>query len=116
MEKKQKINVYELINTKNAVSTEDGNILFITITKAIKEGCEVTLDFGKLEIITTTFLNAAIGQLYNEYDSVQLRECLKLENIANGDLGTLKKVTERAKQYFKNQKNMTDTIDGALNG
>lgn len=116
MEKQKKISIYELIGGKDAVSSEDGNILFKAITKALSEGTEIVLDFSNIEFITSIFLNAAIGQLYNKYDSTKLRECLKLEEIGNGDLATLKRVVERAKQYFKNKKSMDDAIDKTLNG
>jgi len=116
MMKKEKVIIYDLIGGKDAVSSADGDVLFKIISKALKEGIEVTLDFMNVEIITSTFLNVAIGQLYNKYDSSLLKEYLKLENIDNGDLETLKRVVERAKQYFKDKKNMDDVIDETLNG
>ena len=116
MEKQKKIHIYELIGSKDAVSSEDGNALFKEIFKALNEDTIVTLDFSKIEFITSTFLNAAIGQLYSKYDSAKLREYLKLENIVNGDLAILKRVVERAKQYFKDKENMDDAIDETLNG
>ena len=116
MKKQEKINVYGLIGGKDAVSSEDGGILFKEIAKALNEGSVVTLDFDKIELITSTFLNAAIGQLYSKHDSAKLREYLKLENVVNGDLAILKRVVERAKQYFIDKEKMDDAIDETLNG
>jgi uncharacterized protein DUF4325 len=115
MEKQKEISVYELIGSEIVVSSEDGTLLFKEIVKALNENVVVTIDFGKIKIINSIFLNAAIGQLYSKYDSAKLREYLKLANIANGHLATLKKVVERAKQYFKDKDSMDDAIDKTLN-
>ncbi len=114
MKNEKKININELIGSKDAVSSEDGSVLFKEIMKALSEDAIVTLDFKKIESITTAFLNVAIGQLYSKYDSAKLRECLKLENIGNGDLTSLKRVIDRAKQYFIDKEKMDNTIDDIL--
>lgn len=115
MKKQLNIHIYELLGSKDAVSSEDGSVLFKEIMKALNEDDIVTLDFNKIESITTAFLNVAIGQLYSKYDSAKLRECLKLENIGAGDLTSLKRVVDRAKQYFIDKENMDNTIDDILN-
>lgn len=114
--KEKKIIIYNLIGSKDAVSSGDGEVLFREIMKALNEDAIVTLDFSRIELITSTFLNVAIGQLYSKYDSAKLREYLKLENIVDGDLAILKRVVDRAKQYFKDKESMDNAIDDTLNG
>ncbi|MEK7275520.1 MAG: STAS-like domain-containing protein [Candidatus Desantisbacteria bacterium] len=102
-----KISIFEQIGSNAAVSSEDGEVLYERIVKGLAEkDVIIILDFTNIEIITPTFLNAAIGQLYNKYDSPFLRERLKVNNLAKEDLELLKKVVERAKEYFK--ENSTD--------
>lgn len=113
--KEIKLNIFEQIGSTAAVSSEDGNLLHSRIVKGLTEkDVQVILDFTNIELITSTFLNAAIGQLYNEYDSPFLRERLKVENMAGEDLELLKKVVERAKEYFKDKAKMDASIKEAL--
>ena len=72
------------------------------------------LDFSSLKIITTAFLNSAIGQLYSLFSSEKLKESLSIENITDSDMLLLKKVTDRAKEYFANKEKMDSIIKSAL--
>ena len=113
--KEIKLNIFEQIGSSAAVSSEDGEILYGRIVKGLAENnVKIALDFTNIELITSTFLNAAIGQLYNKYDSPLLRERLKVENMEKEDLELLKKVVERAKEYFKDKARMDASIKEAL--
>lgn len=113
--KEIRISIFEQIGSTAAVSSEDGDLLYGRIVKGLKEdGAQTTLDFTNIELITSTFLNAAIGQLYNKYDSPFLRERLRVENMAKEDLVLLKKVVERAKEYFKDKEGFDASVKEAL--
>ena len=84
------------------------------ITKGLENDLKMVLDFNNIELITSTFLNAAIGQLYDKYDSPFLNSHLKIKNMSKEDLGLLKKVVERAKEYFRDKKRMDEIIREAL--
>lgn len=113
--KEIRISIYELIASSAAVSSEDGERLYQRIAKGLKEdGIRIILDFINIELITSTFLNAAIGQLYGKYDSPFLKKRLKVENMAPEDLELLKKVVDRAKEYFKDKRGIESSIKEAL--
>ncbi len=113
--KEIKVNIFEQIGSSAAVSSEDGEILYKRIMKGLTEkDIIIKLDFANIELITSTFLNAAIGQLYSQFDSPFLRERLKVDNLSKEDLELLKKVVERAKEYFKNKAKMDASIKEAL--
>ena len=113
--KEIKINIFEQIGSSAAVSSEDGETLHGRIVKGLAEkDVIIILDFANIELITSTFLNASIGQLYNKYDSPFLRERLKVANLAKEDLELLKKVIERAKEYFKDKAKIDNSIKEAL--
>lgn len=113
--KEIKINVFEQIGSSAAVSSEDGELLFSKINKGLEEkDIQIILDFTNIELITSTFLNAAIGQLYSKYDSPFLQKRLKVDNLAKEDLELLKRVVDRAKEYFKNKEKMDNSIKEAL--
>jgi hypothetical protein len=100
---KNTISVYDVVRGNAAISIDDGKALFEKIDMALSKGVSVALDFVNIEIMTSTFLNEAIGQLYSKYTSEQLREHLKVENLAEDDRKLLIQVIERAKEYFKDR-------------
>lgn len=106
--------VREIIKSDVAVSTDDGDLVFAEINKALSLGQSVELDFSGIQILITAFLNAAIGRLYSKYDSDQLNAMLKLINVANEDKVLFKKVVERAKEYFANKKEFEDSANAAF--
>jgi hypothetical protein len=109
-----RINVLKITGGNAAISSDNGDIVFQGIDKAFRSNISVIIDFINIEIIVSTFLNASIGQLYGSYESEFIRSHLKVENMSNDDLGILKKVVERAKEYFRNKKNFESTIEGSL--
>jgi hypothetical protein len=90
------------------ISTEEGEQLFSLIEQELRKSNNVTLDFSNINIIVSTFLNASIGQLYGKYDSDFIKEHLTVENMSSEDLAVLKKVTDRAKEYFSDKNNLED--------
>lgn len=117
MEKQIKvIKVKELINRDSAVSSDDGENVYTCILEAIKEEYIVELDFSEITIMTTAFLNSAIGQLYSKFSSDELNTFLKLKNVAEEDTILFKKVIDRAKQYQANRKGFEDSANNVIYG
>ncbi len=108
------INIFDVVGGKTAVSTEDGDRLFGTISAFLEKDFEVVLDFANIETLITTFLNAAIGQLYSKYDSPFLREHLSVRGLQPEDKERIVKTIECAKEYFKEKNNVEDSIREAL--
>ena len=100
MSTKTTIKALDIVGTSVAVSSDDGQKLFEEISKAIEQGEDVEVDFSGIDLIVSTFLNAAIGQLYGKHTSESIKEHVSVKNLSNDDLNILKKVVERAKQYF----------------
>ncbi|NIW80624.1 MAG: DUF4325 domain-containing protein, partial [Calditrichae bacterium] len=74
------VKIFEQIGSTAAVASDDGEQIYSRIQKALNNDLIVRLDFKNIELITSSFLNAAIGQLYNSFESQFLREHLKVEN------------------------------------
>jgi hypothetical protein len=108
--------IKELISRDTAVSSDDGEIIYKAIIECIEKGNIAELDFSEIIILTTAFLNSAIGQLYNTYSSDQLNNSLRLKNVADEDRILFKKVIERAKEYFANKKGFEDSANRAIYG
>lgn len=96
--------VAEILNSTYAVSTEDGEKIYTLVNKKLSENSSIAIDFKDVDIIVSTFLNAAIGQLYGIYPTEFIQKHLTITNMSNEDLEVLKKVTDRAKTYFADMK------------
>jgi hypothetical protein len=96
-------NIITRINVRAAGTVEDGEKIFTIISKflEIPNPRKIILNFKNVSLVTSFFLNTAIGQLYSKYDSAFLQEHLSVENMASEDLALLQKVIDNAKEYFK---------------
>jgi hypothetical protein len=112
----RQLRIKDIINRDVAVSSDDGDIVYSHLEKCINEDCIAEIDFSDINILTTAFLNSAIGQLYNKFSSEQLNNSLKLKNVADEDRILFKKVIERAKEYFANKKGFEDSANNAIYG
>jgi len=110
------IKVIEIINRDSAVSSDDGDNVYTNIIENVNEGYIVELDFTGITLMTTAFLNSAIGQLYSKFSSEELNNSLKLKNVAQEDGILFKKVVDRAKQYQANKKGFEDSANNAIYG
>jgi hypothetical protein len=112
--KTKEISIFELVGDTAAVSSEDGNIVFANIDKLLAEKAKMFLDFVNIKTLTSSFLNAAIGQLYGKYTSSFLQNHLEVKNLSPEDTELLKRVVERAKEYFKDNKGIEKEIKETL--
>ncbi len=104
------IRVKDIIGTSYASATEHGDLLFQKVDSYFKSDEEITLDFDEIDIIVSTFLNASIGQLYGFYSSDFIKNHLKVKNMSNDDLNVLRKVIERAREYFKDKDGFEEIV------
>ena len=94
------IRILNVIGGPLAVSTADGQTLHDRIAPLLRSGQRVALCFDGMEIVTPTFLNAAVGQLYGEFEHGQIRALLSVRDATPDDLALLQRVVENAKRYF----------------
>jgi Icc-related predicted phosphoesterase len=94
------LSVFEIVGSPFCVASDDGQKVHDRLAVALKEGHGVRLSFHNVTIVTSAFLNAAIGQLYGEFSEDQIRSLLNVSDIAADDLALLRRVVETAKQYF----------------
>ena len=97
------IRLLDVLGGPLAVSTDDGQLLHDRIAPLLRAGHRLALCFGGMEITTPTFLNAAVGQLYGEFEHGEIRALLTVREAAPDDLMLLRRVVENAKHYFAAQ-------------
>jgi hypothetical protein len=98
------IRVLDIVGSNICVSADDGQKLHDKIKPLLDQGVMVTISFEGVETLISTFLNAAIGQLYGTLSEEKIREYLTVQGLEPDDLDILKRVVENAKAYFSRPK------------
>ena len=104
------INIVNTVGDVYCVEAEDGQKVFDLITKAFSEDHKVVLSFQNVEMLTTAFLNTAIGQLYKDYSEEFIRENLSVIDISESGKVSLKRVVITAKLFYKDPEAMQRSI------
>ncbi|EAI7262555.1 DUF4325 domain-containing protein [Campylobacter lari] len=107
------ININQLTNSQ-CILSEDGEKVFAEIKKVLETEDKVVLSFKDINILTTAFLNSAIGNLYNDFREEYIKEKLSVENMKDEDKAMLKRVTDNAKNYYKNSGKISQSIKEIL--
>ena len=96
------IQIVNIVGDYYCVQPEDGQKVYLLIHKAFKENKNITLSFQNVKILTTGFLNSAVGQLYKDYPEEFIKKHLSVSNdISESGKISLKRVVETAKQFYK---------------
>ncbi|PTR02156.1 uncharacterized protein DUF4325 [Nitrosomonas nitrosa] len=114
MKKELTISIFEVVGSPLCVASSDGQKIYDRLSAAFKDGRSAILSFHNVSTLTSAFLNAAIGQLYGEFNEEQIRALLKVKDMEPDDLALLKRVVETAKQYFKNPQRFDQAIQDTL--
>jgi hypothetical protein len=108
------INIVNIVGDAFCTEAEDGNKVYEIIISAFKEKKKVNISFLNVEMLTTAFLNTAIGQLYKGYSEEEIKKNLTVENLSPSGVVSLKRVVETAKLYYKNPGAMEQSIKDIL--
>ncbi len=96
-----KLNIFNTIGSTFCVDVDDGQKVYVLIKKALLSEKKVKLSFQNIEILTSAFLNTAIGQLYRDFKTKKIQDSLSVENISLEDKALIKRVTSTAKLYYQ---------------
>ena len=93
------INIVNTIGDVYGVEAEDGQKVFELIFKAFNDKKKVILSFQNIEMLTTAFLNTAVGQLYKDLTEDFIKENLSVSDISESGKVALKRVVDTAKLF-----------------
>jgi len=113
---KIEIRVVDTINSPSALTREQGKLVYDTILTYMKKNQKVILDFSDIESLITPFLNVAIGKLYEDYSSDQIKELIEFTHIPTGMTSKFQLVINNAKLYYSNKDGFNDVLKDVLNG
>lgn len=108
------INIINVVGDSYCIEAEDGEKVFALISKAIADDKKVILSFLNVEMLTTAFLNTAIGQLYRDFSEEKIKEYLSVKDMTQNGLTALKRVVDTAKLYYKDPEAMQRSINDIL--
>ena len=103
------LKIRDLINSGFAVSTENGDLVYNEVKLQIDIAETIIIDFEEIDLVTTSFLNSAIGQLYKDYTAQQLA-VIKTINIRKSQLVLLEKVINTALHCYNDQKSFNNSV------
>ena len=92
----------EMVGSEYCVASSDGERVYGTIRAALGGGQNVVLSFRNVALLTSAFLNAAIGRLYGDFTEEELRDRVREVDMSLEDEALLQRVIATAKAYFKN--------------
>ena len=90
--------------------SDDGQKVYELIKKALLENRKVKVSFQNVEMLTSAFLNTAIGQLYKDFSEGEIKNTLSVDNMSKEDASLLKRVVSTAKLYYKDPEEMEKSI------
>lgn len=104
------INVIDYIGDR-ATDMRQGDEIYKLVIEGFNQNEKVYIDFSNMTTILSTFLNNAIGTLYKDYTSEFLNENLKIVNLCQDDLYILKRVINRAKDFYTKPQIVKTVLD-----
>jgi len=104
------ISVFNLVGSGFCVEAKDGDTIFSAITKALKQEVAVEISFQNVEMLTSAFLNTAIGQLYKDFSEEKIRALIKVSDITKADNALLRRVIETAKLYYNDPSWLDESV------
>lgn len=105
-----RISVFNLVGSEFCVEAKDGEIVFNSINKALQQEQSVEISFQNVEMLTSAFLNTAIGQLYRDFSEERIRALVKVVDMADADIALLRRVIETAKLYYKDPSWLEESV------
>lgn len=98
------IDVYELLDNEFAMSADQGEKLGNLIEEALDNSKKVVLDFNRIQVVSTRFINSSIGYFYEpESRFFKKTERIKI-SIDNPDMEyQIRRGIEKAIDYYKNK-------------
>lgn len=108
------IRVFNTVGSAFCVEADDGQNVYDLIVKALREGKKIRISFQNVEMLTSAFLNTAIGQLYRDFEEEKIKNSLTVENMLPEDKALLKRVIATAKLFYSDPERLQNSIKEIL--
>lgn len=97
------INIHSLVG-EYCITLEDGQKVYDIVHPELRAGRAVVVDFRGTKVTTALFLNAAVGQLFEDLPAATVKRLLFVSNLGQVGRATLDLVTRNSVEYFTDLK------------
>ncbi len=104
----------EFVASPHLVDEADGVLVLNQILPRLQAGQNVCLSFKGAETVTTSFLNRAIGDLYQKLSASEIATLLDFAFIDSEDLRRLERVKTFANEFYQDPEGVTAVREQAL--
>lgn len=106
------IKVKEIIRSSSASSPNKAKPFLEVIINAIKNKEKIEIDFSGLKVLTTSFLNSSIGELYSLYPRNVLNEYIIIlsNTLTSFQFKKVKMVMDNTRKKLLSQKEIRDEL------
>ena len=108
------ISIFEVVGSPLCVASGDGQKVYERLASVLERESGAVLSFHNVDMLTSAFLNAAVGQLYGKFSEERIRASLKVVDMKPEDVALLKRVVETAKRYFRDPERFEQASRDAL--
>jgi len=104
-----KIDVSNIIDKELATFVDDGILLHKEIKKYLDKNEKVIVDFSNIKMVISSFLNAAIGKLYGDFQYNFIENNLEIIGLDEDDEELLNDIViPNAKSFFEKKEKITN--------
>jgi len=108
------INIYNIVGNSLCIASDDGEKVYEQIKKALNSDKIAKVSFLNVEMLTSAFLNSAIGQLYRDFSEEQIEKQVKFADLDPDDLATLDRVKRTAKSFYEDPDRLRKSIEDIM--
>lgn len=109
-----KKSVYQIVGTELCVEADDGKKIYDVISEFIKKKQHVVLSFLNITMLTSAFLNTAVGLLYKDFSEEDIRQYLSVADMDATDKVLLKRVVDTAKLFYADPERIKNSLKEVL--
>lgn len=106
--------VYQIVGNEICVEAEDGLKVSNIIRDFISNKKKIQLSFLNVKMLTSAFLNTAIGVLYKDFSEEDVKKYLSVTDIEPTDAVLLKRVVETAKAFYSDPERIRNSLKEIL--
>jgi Icc-related predicted phosphoesterase len=104
------VSVFQIVGNPICVEADDGEKVYEKIKLFLLEKKEVALSFLNVTMLTSAFLNTAIGKLYGEFSEDEIETLIKIQDVPMDDIALLERAKKNAKLYYKDPTRIEKSI------
>lgn len=109
------ISIYQIVGDAICAEASDGEKVAKVIANILSHNKPIVLSFLNVEIITSAFLNSAIGVMYkNDETAEKMKTLVTVKDMTDADTALLRRVVETAKEYYKDPERMERSLQEVL--